>query len=124
MNDACLELQKDKKDDKSSCEFYRSEPIQTFSQHAMAKAQDIEELMLLGKKLHACGYYGSRAAVPNAELVVLPYTMLLHKATRESLGISLKDNIIILDEAHNIMEAVNNMYSVEITLAQVQSICC
>lgn len=45
--------------------------------------------------------------------------MLLHKNTRDSLGISLKGNIVIIDEAHNLIEAINNIYSNNLTLAQV-----
>lgn len=45
--------------------------------------------------------------------------MLLHKDTRESLGIELQGNIVILDEAHNIIDAINNMYSVELNQIQV-----
>ena len=45
------------------------------------------------------------------KLVTLPYSMLFHAPTRESLGINLKGNIVIVDEAHNILEAINGMYS-------------
>ena len=34
------------------------------------------------------------------QLVTLPYNMLLSSTTREALGISLKSNIVIIDEAH------------------------
>lgn len=47
--------------------------------------------------------------------------MLLHKNTRESLGISLKGNIVIIDEAHNLVEAINSIYSNTVTLAQVNA---
>jgi hypothetical protein len=43
---------------------------------------DIEELVGLAVTEEACAYYGSRTAAPLAELVVMPYTSLLHKETR------------------------------------------
>lgn len=43
---------------------------------------DIEELVGLAVAQDACAYYGSRTAAPLAELVVMPYTSLLHKETR------------------------------------------
>lgn len=45
--------------------------------------------------------------------------MLLHQATREACGIQLKDNIVIIDEAHNLIETISNIHSVEITGGQV-----
>ena len=53
------------------------------------------------------------------QVVVLPYNTLLHKHTREACGIKLKDNIVIVDEAHNLVDTISNVYSVEITASQV-----
>jgi chromosome transmission fidelity protein 1 len=77
--------------------------------------------VVLGKKLQACPYYGARRAVKYAQLVVLPYQMLMQKAIRESLGIRLQGNVVIADEAHNITEAINEMYSTELTLEQIEA---
>jgi chromosome transmission fidelity protein 1 len=46
--------------------------------------------------------------------------MLLHKETREALGINLKGNVIIIDEAHNLIEAINEIYSETLSMLQVQ----
>ena len=56
---------------------------------------------------------------PVLQIVALPYNTLLHQSTREASGIQLKDNIIVIDEAHNLLETINNVHSVEITGAQV-----
>lgn len=48
-----------------------------------------------------CPYFGSRRAIPQAELVTLPYNLLLQHSAREALGIDLKDQIVIIDEAHS-----------------------
>jgi chromosome transmission fidelity protein 1 len=44
----------------------------------------------------------------------------LHASTRESLGISLKNNIVIIDEAHNLMETMTSLYTVSLSLHQIQ----
>jgi chromosome transmission fidelity protein 1 len=81
--------------------------------------QDIEEIAELGKSQHACAYYASRGAVANAQLIALPYSMLLHKDTRETLGIDLKGAVVICDEAHNLLDSLSDLHSAELSLAQV-----
>jgi chromosome transmission fidelity protein 1 len=66
-----------------------------------------------------CSYYGTRESVPLAQVVAMPYSMLLSKDTRESMGIELENNIVIFDEAHNIVEAINSTYKVEISNKQL-----
>jgi chromosome transmission fidelity protein 1 len=66
-----------------------------------------------------CSYYGTRESIPLAQIVTVPYSMLLSKDARETLGIVLEDNIVIFDEAHNIVDAINNTYKVEITSKQL-----
>lgn len=56
------------------------------------------------------------------QLVVLPYNTLLHKSTRESCGIKLNGNVVIIDEGHNLMETITNIHSVEVTGSQVSRI--
>lgn len=81
---------------------------------------DIEDLVRLGGNLGTCPYYGSRSMVPAADLVVLPYQSLLSKSSRESLGLSLKNSVVIIDEAHNLADSLISMYDSKITLSQVK----
>eukprot|EP00794_Sanderia_malayensis_P007331 gene7330-8151_t len=128
INERCLELQRSKKDKKSSkerpkrrkitgcgCPFYQTKKLHDFVDHVYVDVQDIEQLVELGKDLKTCPYYGSRFAARQAQLVVLPYNTLLHKSTRAAVGIKLKDSVIIVDEAHNLIETINSLHSVEIS---------
>lgn len=81
--------------------------------------RDIEDLHELGQDMSICAYYGSRESVPLAQVVTMPYSMLLSKDTRESLGVELDGNVVILDEAHNIVEAVNSTYTVAVSMKQL-----
>jgi chromosome transmission fidelity protein 1 len=78
------------------------------------KVMDIEECVGLAKEVGSCSYYASREASSLAELVVLPYNSILHGPTRKSLGIELKGNVVILDEAHNIIETINSIHGASI----------
>ncbi|KAJ3289712.1 DEAD H (Asp-Glu-Ala-Asp His) box helicase 11 [Rhizoclosmatium sp. JEL0117] len=119
MNDKCLDLQKDKA---NKCPYLPKEkrPLRDFSDTINATVRDIEELAELGKAKGVCPYYGTRAALPSSQIVTLPYNMMLQKSTRESLGIKLKGNIVIFDEAHNIIDTITSIYSITLELHQIQ----
>uniref|UniRef100_A0A803NAD5 Helicase ATP-binding domain-containing protein n=1 Tax=Chenopodium quinoa TaxID=63459 RepID=A0A803NAD5_CHEQI len=104
----------------AGCPMLRKQKLQKdfVSDVSQQEALDIEDLLDLGSRLGTCPYYGSRRMVPAADLVVLPYQSLLSKSSRESLGINLKNNIIIIDEAHNLADSLIGMYDAKITLSQ------
>ncbi|XP_029768682.1 ATP-dependent DNA helicase DDX11 isoform X1 [Terrapene carolina triunguis] len=136
INDRCVEMQKNKHGKKSEgeesegkkrrvsravCPFYSYEQMQFLRDEVLVKVKDIEQLVALGKETKACPYYGSRYAIPAAQLVVLPYQMLLHESTRCASGIKLKDQVVIIDEAHNLIDTITCIYSAEVRGAQL---CC
>lgn len=54
------------------------------------------------------------------QIVTAPYPLLLQKTARDALGISFKDHVVIVDEAHNLMDAILGIYTIEVSLAQLQ----
>jgi chromosome transmission fidelity protein 1 len=91
-----------------------------FRDAVFATLPDIEDMHQIGKGLQVCPYYASRTAIPGAEVITLPYPLLLQKSAREALGIKLEGNVVIIDEAHNIMDAVANVYAAEIRLTELR----
>lgn len=87
----------------------------------LATARDIEDAVTLGESMSTCAYYASRRAVAEAQVVALPYSMLLHRGTRASLNLNLAGSVVILDEAHNVIDAINATHSSLLTLAQAAS---
>ncbi|XP_060167253.1 uncharacterized protein LOC132598418 isoform X1 [Lycium barbarum] len=143
INERCLELQKSKKKEiskisktknrgacgrarmsktSSGCPMLRNHKRgQEFrSEVSQQGPLDIEDLVQIGNDLKTCPYYGSRSMVHTADLVVLPYQSLLSKSSRESLGLSLKDSVIVIDEAHNLADSLVSMYNSKITLSQLE----
>ncbi len=118
INDRCSELQQSKTKDK--CQFIPKADnlgqTHQFRDNVLATLPDIEDLHNLGKTFQICPYYASRTAIPGAEVITLPYPLLLQKSARDALGIKLDGNIVIIDEAHNIMDAIANVYASEICL--------
>ncbi|KAF8117026.1 hypothetical protein N665_0012s0041 [Sinapis alba] len=139
INERCLDLQKKKTSlvskkkklgtnvrggrTKASCRcpMLRKHSLQrefkdkVFQQEAM----DIEDLVQLGREMRTCPYYGSRRVAPAADLIILPYQSLLSKSSRESLGLNLKNNVVIIDEAHNLADTLLSMHDAKITMSQL-----
>ncbi|KAK3829017.1 MAG: helicase C-terminal domain-containing protein [Benniella sp.] len=95
------------------------EKLLEFRDHTLARVRDIEELAELGSELETCPYYGSRQTVRHCQLVTLPYNLLLHASTRDSLKLAIKDNVLLLDEAHNLINSLLQMHSVVLSLQQI-----
>ncbi|XP_027623577.1 Fanconi anemia group J protein [Tupaia chinensis] len=122
-NEKCMELL-DGKDGKS-CYFYHGvhkisdqHTLQTLQ--GMCKAWDIEELVNLGKKLKACPYYTARELIEDADIIFCPYNYLLDAQIRESMDINLKEQVVILDEAHNIEDCARESASYSVTEVQLR----
>ncbi|KAL6334921.1 hypothetical protein AAG906_023726 [Vitis piasezkii] len=142
INERCLELQQNKKKEvsklknlgsegrirrtkaSSGCPMLRNHKLQKQfrSEISQQGALDIEDLVHLGRRMGTCPYYGSRSIIPAADLVVLPYQSLLSKSSRESLGLNLKNNIVIIDEAHNLADSLISMYDAKITSLQLEHV--
>ncbi|KAJ8560064.1 hypothetical protein K7X08_004122 [Anisodus acutangulus] len=143
INERCLELQKSKK--KEISKISKTKNIRACGRVGRSKTSsgcpmlrnrkrgkefrsdvsqqgplDIEDLVQIGHDLKTCPYYGSRSMVHTADLVVLPYQSLLSKSSRESLGLSLKDSVVVIDEAHNLADSLVSMYNSKITLSQLE----
>ena len=94
-------------------------PVASLADRILANVQDIEQLVASGRKLTACPYYATRRAVPMAELVAMPYNILLLKSAREAVGLKLEGNVVIIDEAHNLLEAIGVIHSHEVSVDMV-----
>ncbi|KAI5960651.1 CHL1 [Candida pseudojiufengensis] len=121
INDACIDLQKSKdgcsyltKNDKSL--------VKEFSDLSLAKIRDIEELAELGSDLKTCPYYSARDSIEATEIVSLPYQLLFQKGSRKVWDLNIKDSIIVIDEAHNIIDIITSLYSVKITVTQLNHV--
>ncbi|KAF8195495.1 helicase C-terminal domain-containing protein [Pholiota molesta] len=68
-----------------------------FRDQILASPKDIEDLALAGRLAHTCPYFGSRRAIPQAELVTLPYNLLLQKSA------------LLIDEAHSTFDSHSSL---------------
>ncbi|KAI9005348.1 hypothetical protein BC832DRAFT_592469 [Gaertneriomyces semiglobifer] len=105
INDKCLDLMKAPSSGTAKCDYLNHDPIaqEGFTDHLHAVIRDIEEIVQLGEKRHFCPYFGTRGALNSSDVVTLPYSMLMQGTTREAIGIELRDSVVIIDEAHNLI---------------------
>uniref|UniRef100_A0A2K5D6F7 DEAD/H-box helicase 11 n=1 Tax=Aotus nancymaae TaxID=37293 RepID=A0A2K5D6F7_AOTNA len=84
INDRCVDMQRSRHEKKkgaeeekpkrrrqekqAACPFYNHEQMGLLRDEALAEVKDIEQLLALGKEARACPYYGSRLAIPAAQL--------------------------------------------------------
>ncbi|SCU77985.1 LAFA_0A04302g1_1 [Lachancea sp. 'fantastica'] len=120
INDRCMDAI-----NKKECEPYtRSKDpsnAKMFRDYAFHAIHDIEDIAAIGRATNICPYYVTREFMDDGvEIVTLPYQHLLMDTTRDALGIDLKDSIIVIDEAHNIIDTINSINSAEVTLADLR----
>ncbi len=65
-------------------------------------------------------YCACSILINKTQIVTLPYPLLLQKSAREALNISLKGHVIIIDEAHNLIDAISNIHSIIVTQSQLK----
>ncbi|XP_046624833.1 ATP-dependent DNA helicase DDX11 [Neodiprion virginianus] len=124
VNERCLQLQRKKmtsKDERNvkkskittNCPFLpgNQESLKT---QILGGIKDVEDIVQIARELETCAYYSSRNTIEDGHVIVVPYNSILHKSTRSSLGINLKGNVLIIDEAHNLLDAIERMHSTEV----------
>ncbi|KAK2797355.1 ATP-dependent DNA helicase chl1 [Onygenales sp. PD_10] len=125
INERCLDIQRPETSAEHKCTFVLTKEnevlVNDFRDHTLAKVRDIEDIGKIGSKIGVCPYYASRSIIKQSEIITLPYPLLLQRSAREALNISLKNHVVIIDEAHNLMDAISNIHSVSVSLTQLQT---
>lgn len=80
---------------------------------------DIEDLVSVGKKLKCCPYYLSKELKQDADIIFMPYNYILDSKSRRANGVDLMNNIVILDEAHNVEKMCEESASLQIRTTDV-----
>ncbi|WVR05438.1 hypothetical protein IAU60_002454 [Kwoniella sp. DSM 27419] len=116
INEACLDMQKS---GKTRCEFLPGKGEEGTMLDArdavLASVKDIEDIVVDGRKSCVCPYYATRRAVKQSQIVTLPYNLLLQKNAREALDIDLKGQVVVIDEAHNLIDTLLSIHSTTLT---------
>ncbi|KAK9325883.1 helicase C-terminal domain-containing protein [Lipomyces orientalis] len=124
INDKCTELQQNPTDRR--CPYLMNErevddrvKTRDFRDRVLSDIRDIEDMSEIGSSMGVCPYYASRGAIELSEVVTLPYPLLLQSSYRKALSISLKNQIVIIDEAHNLLDAITSLFSMAISYSDI-----
>ncbi|KAL4706903.1 hypothetical protein ACJJTC_012362 [Scirpophaga incertulas] len=139
INERCLDMQKIKSKSTStgddgkvlkktkrggclSCQYYNQTNITKLKEILLCEIMDMEDLLKAGKEVKACPYYASRAALDDAEVVLVSHAGIVSEGARSGMSLKLKDNILILDEAHALTSALENAYSAPVSARYLDAV--
>ncbi|KAH0789618.1 ATP-dependent RNA helicase CHL1 [Histomonas meleagridis] len=103
------------------CPFYNKESIINFSEHISEEPLDIEDLYKYGSSHQCCPYFSSRKSVKKSQVILFPYQTLFSPETRSALKLSIRNSCIIIDEAHNLIDSLNSLYTITLTQSDIQT---
>ncbi|KAI6222652.1 putative ATP-dependent DNA helicase DDX11 [Aphelenchoides besseyi] len=73
-----------------------------------------------GERLGACPFYAAKSALPLSNVIAMPYNVLFDPITRETYGVDVKSNVVVVDEAHNFLNTVYDSASFHAKLAELE----
>ncbi|RZF47024.1 hypothetical protein LSTR_LSTR013815 [Laodelphax striatellus] len=101
-----------------TCHFYNNVE-KNKADASFSAIMDIEDLVISGRKVACCPYYLSREMHKNADIVFVPYNYLLDARIRDLQDIQLSNNVIILDEAHNVEKVCEESASFQLSSTDI-----
>ncbi|RYG51933.1 hypothetical protein EON66_10265, partial [archaeon] len=106
----------------TACPYYGGlESLASLRDMILSEPRDIEDIAAVGVDAHKCAYFATRAAVPLADVIIMPYSLLLSETARNACGVDLHGSLLIVDEAHNLVDAINSTASTSVTAAQLDA---
>ena len=107
--------------EQSGCQFKHGKSRVYAHESIQNRVWDIEELVQVGQQVKGCPYFASRAMLAYSELIFCPYNYILEPNIRKSIGINLKNAVVIFDEAHNIESICADVASFECNLEVLET---
>lgn len=119
------------------CPFANTEPLKKFVcnpcgsttipntdiGHRDYRAYDVEDLVMEGRVLGSCPYLAANELAADAELVISPYNYIISESIRTSRHIVLNGDIVVIDEAHNISDALMGVASYDMAMKNLDTAC-
>ncbi|KAK0079878.1 hypothetical protein PV325_000708 [Microctonus aethiopoides] len=102
-----------------TCMYYNNVELRKDDPIFREEICDIEDLVKAGNKVKCCPYFLARELKQNADITFMPYNYLLDPKTRRSQGVDLQNQVILLDEAHNVEKTCEDAASLQISSTDI-----
>ncbi|KAJ8675354.1 hypothetical protein QAD02_011140 [Eretmocerus hayati] len=102
-----------------TCYFYNNVETRKDDPNIRQNILDIEDLVKAGQKFKCCPYFLAKELKQNSDIIFMPYNYLLDPKTRKAQGVELQNNIILLDEAHNVEKMCEEAASLQISSTDI-----
>lgn len=66
--------------------------------------------------MKCCPYFLTRELKLDADIIFMPYNYILDPKSRKMQGIELENNVVLLDEAHNVEKMCEEAASLQVNL--------
>lgn len=106
----------------TKCQFYNDGNFDNFISHIKDEPLDIEDLVKYGSSHLSCPYFSTRNSICNSQIVLLPYQTLFQSETRKALKLSIANSCIIIDEAHNLVDSLNSMFTITLNIEDINAV--
>lgn len=103
----------------TKCQFYNDGNFDNFVSRIKEEPLDIEDLVKYGSSHLCCPYFSTRNSINNSQIILLPYQTLFQSETRKALKLSISNSCIIIDEAHNLVDSLNSMYTTVLNMEDI-----
>ena len=115
------EWKEEEMQDLEKCRYYIEE--EEFDVSGYNNIEDIEDLFKEGREKVFCPYFYNISKTKNcANLTFMTYNYILDPKIRKKLNIFENNSIVILDEAHNICNILENIFSKKININELEKI--
>jgi Rad3-related DNA helicase len=111
----CMELM-----DNHLCSFYDNATNLANRKKFKTELWDIEDLVQVGQHSGSCPYFAAKWLAETADVVFVPYNYIIDPMVRETSGIVLNGDILIIDEAHNIETSATDAGKIELNHSEIQ----
>ena len=107
-----------------NCEFYKNNNNNNYIYEINNNNDylDIEELSNFTFENKICPFFYEKNNINNSDIIFMPYDFLFNKTMKKILDIQIKDNILIIDESHNLSKLCQDVNSFSITINDLEEI--